>query len=191
MKIAVILLTFILLQGFAFATVNDNQSIHSTSIDSTKNKAEYTGNIRAGILLSADEAPRNKFKIDFVNYVCINDVFHIGGSVGTRNLIDDAAIFLPIQGEVLFKFKGKKANPFIAGSAGYSFDISSSYADDVGNILGFSLGLIMKSSSKIAVQVSIEYERQTMATLNGYNGENIIYSDEYWQSIGISLGIVF
>lgn len=142
----------------------------------------YRGIAEFGYQFGLGDYGMDRLKINMINGGQISPYFFIGGGVGLRyyfsDYVDGDAALIPVFVHARTNILDNKISPYFAFSIGYSFNASDDF-DGMGLLVSPASGVTFNVSEKLALNVGISYEMQSMEFYdytygypNGYDREN-------------------
>lgn len=162
----------------------------------------YRGITEFGYQFGLGDYGMDRLKINIINGGQISPYFFIGGGTGIRYYFDndyfgddyfDDAVLIPVFVHARANILDKKISPYFALSLGYTFNASYDF-EGVGLLVSPSTGVTFNVSERVALNVGVSYEMQSMEFYQYYDYGYGYGSDNYRENSGalsIDFGLSF
>ncbi len=163
----------------------NQQTLKTTSITtSTKNTHSrgYVGIVETGYVHGVGGLEASRFKMDFINGYQFNPYLSLGLGVGVR-IYENEEYNLPIYLDARFTFTEQKVSPYISLGGGVNIL-------EIDPHLAASIGVLWRTSDKLAVKFGIGYEYQNIYIEYATASSSSSMSHDTG-GIAFSLGVVF
>ncbi|MDP2693095.1 MAG: hypothetical protein Q8O88_05660 [bacterium] len=158
-------------------------------------KSGYRGIAEFGYQFGLGSYGTDHLKMNIINGGQISPYFFIGGGTGIRYYFDDYfddAVLVPVFVHARANILDKKISPYFALSLGYTFNASYDF-EGVGLLVSPSTGVTFNVSERVALNVGLSYEMQSMEFYDYYD-YNYGYGSNYRENSGalsIDFGLSF
>src|SRR5690606_25189616 len=132
----------------------------------------------------------DRLKVNIISGGQISPYFFIGGGVGLRYYLDAEAALVPIFVHARTNILDKKVSPYFALSVGYTLDATYDF-EGVGLLVSPASGVTFNVSEKVALNVGVSYEMQSMEFYDYYDyGYGSIYRENSG-ALSLDFGLFF
>lgn len=148
----------------------------------------YRGIAEFGYQFGLGDYGMDRLKVNIINGGQISPYFFIGGGTGLRYYFDADAALIPVFVHARANVLDKKVSPYFAFSIGYTFDAANDF-ESVGLLLSPSSGVTFNVSNRVALNVGVSYEMQSMEFY--YYDYYYGYQSDYFRKNSGALSIDF
>jgi len=187
-------------------TLNEIQKITKEKIQDLKKneiqkKPKTYGIVELGFLTDKSKYSFDRISLDVTMSHSLSPNFSFGVGTGYRNYvrtskIKSEIILIPIFLNLKYKFLNKETTPFFAIDIGKSFSVKDKETKRGGLIINPKFGVNIKTSKKITMIISLNYEIQKLSfDFPGHQPFEMSYSENITtissKAFGLNIGATF